>query len=48
MIESIDDDDDDEEEEKHTIDSNSYLLNKSKNLNFKEVFIVHRRRIVLF
>ncbi|MGZ5548313.1 MAG: MFS transporter [Nitrososphaeraceae archaeon] len=39
MIESIDDEDDDEEKT-HTIDSNSYLPNKSKNLNFKEVFIV--------
>jgi MFS family permease len=37
-IESLDDDDN--EEEKHAIVSNSYLPNKSKNLNFKEVFIV--------
>jgi MFS family permease len=32
--------DDDNEEEKYAIVSNSYLPNKSKNLNFKEVFIV--------
>ena len=35
MIESMDDD----EEKKQAIDSNSYLPNKNKNLNFKDVFI---------
>ena len=38
MIESMDDEDDDEEK-KQAIDSNSYLPNKNKNLNFKDVFI---------
>jgi MFS family permease len=36
MIKSLDDGND---EKKQTIDSNSYLPNKNKNLNFKEVFI---------
>jgi len=36
IIESLKDEDD---EKNQTIDSNSYLPNKNKNLNFKEVFI---------
>ncbi|MGB9168007.1 MAG: MFS transporter [Nitrososphaeraceae archaeon] len=36
IIESLNDED---YEKKQTIDSNSYLPNKNKNLNFKEVFI---------
>jgi MFS family permease len=38
-IESLDADDNNEEEEKQEIVSNSYLPNKSNNLNFKDVFI---------